>query len=38
VFKSTDEYRNAYTEFLITRIEHSEIFINEARHAAGILI
>jgi len=37
-FETADEHREAYAEFLITRIEHSEIFIKEAQHAAGILI
>ena len=37
-FNSPDEYREAYAEFLLTRIAHSEIFIKEAQHAAGILI
>jgi hypothetical protein len=38
IFETADEYREAYAEFLITRIEYSEIFIKEAQHAAGILI
>jgi hypothetical protein len=38
VFKTADEHREAYAEFLITRIERSEIFIKEAQHAAGISI
>jgi hypothetical protein len=38
IFKTADEHREAYAEFLITRIEHSEIFIKEAQHAAGIFI
>jgi len=37
-FNSPEEYREAYAEFLLTRIAHSEIFIKEAQHAAGILI
>jgi hypothetical protein len=37
-FKSPGEYRQAYAEFLLTRMAHSEIFIKEAQHAAGILI
>ena len=37
-FRSPEEYRDAYAEFLLTRIAHSEIFIKEAQHAAGILI
>jgi len=37
-FKSAEEYRRAYTQFLVTRIKHSEIFIKEAQNAAEILI
>ncbi|MDR3695373.1 HipA family kinase [Mucilaginibacter sp.] len=37
-FSSPHEYREAYAEFLLTRIANSEIFIKEAQHAAGILI
>jgi len=37
-FKGPEEYRQAYAEFLLTRIAHSDIFIKEAQHAAGILI
>jgi hypothetical protein len=37
-FKSADEYRQAYIKFLLTRIEHSEIFVKEAQNAAEILI
>jgi len=37
-FKSAEEYRQAYTKFLVTRIEHSEVFIKEAQNAAEILI
>jgi len=37
-FSSPEAYRDAYAEFLLTRIAHSEIFIKEAQHAAGILI
>jgi hypothetical protein len=37
-FKSPDEYRDAYVEFLLTRIAHSEIFVKEAQNAAEILI
>jgi hypothetical protein len=37
-FKSAAEYRQAYTQFLLTRIKHSDIFIKEAQNAAEILI
>jgi hypothetical protein len=37
-FQTPQEYREAYAEFLLTRVAHSEIFIKEAQHAAGILI
>jgi hypothetical protein len=37
-FQLPEEYRQAYREFLMTRIAHSDIFIKEAQHAAGILI
>jgi hypothetical protein len=37
-FKSPDEYRDAYAGFLLTRIKHSEIFIEEAQNAAKTLI
>jgi hypothetical protein len=33
-FESAEEYRAAYVQFLITRIQHSAIFINEAKNAA----
>jgi hypothetical protein len=32
-FNSIEEHRNAYAQFLINRIKHSAIFINEAQHA-----
>ncbi|MEO8719790.1 MAG: HipA family kinase [Ginsengibacter sp.] len=32
-FKSIEENRQAYIDFLMTRIAHSEIFVNEANHA-----
>lgn len=35
---SADERRKVYTEFLITRIASSEIFVKEAQHARKILI
>jgi hypothetical protein len=35
---SADERRKVYTEFLITRIASSEIFVKEAQHAGKILI
>ena len=37
-FDTAEEYREAYVQFLTTRIQHSAIFINEARHAAETLI
>jgi hypothetical protein len=37
-FNSAEEYRQAYTQFLLTRIQHSQIFVKEAQHAAEILI
>jgi len=37
-FSSPDEYRDAYIQFLLTRIAHSEIFIKEAQNAAETLI
>jgi hypothetical protein len=37
-FATPEEYRNAYTEFLLTRIVHSEIFVKEAQNAAETLI
>ena len=37
-FPSAQEHRNAYAEFLKTRISHSEIFVKEAQHAREELI
>jgi hypothetical protein len=37
-FKSTEEHRQAYIDFLLSRIENSAIFIKEALHAAETLI
>jgi hypothetical protein len=37
-FNSPQEYRDAYASFLLTRIQHSEIFVKEAQHAAETLI
>jgi hypothetical protein len=37
-FSSPEEYRQAYGQFLLTRIQHSEIFVKEAQNAAGTLI
>ena len=37
-FETPAQYRNAYTKFLVTRIQHSEIFIKEAQNAAATLI
>jgi len=33
-FDSAEEHRDAYAQFLITRIANSDIFVNEAKHAA----
>ncbi len=38
IFSSPEEYRQAYAQFLLTRIQHSEIFVKEAQNAAGTLI
>ncbi len=32
-FPSTEEHRNAYTNFFINRVAHADFFVNEARHA-----
>jgi hypothetical protein len=37
-FNGPDDYRDAYTKFLTTRIASSAIFITEAHHAAETLI
>ena len=37
-FSSLEEHRSAYVEFLVTRINHSEIFVNEAMHARESII
>ncbi len=37
-FGSPEEYRQAYAQFLVTRIEHSEVFVKEAQHAAETTI
>lgn len=37
-FSSGKEHREAYIDFLETRIAHSEIFVNEAKHAGEALI
>jgi hypothetical protein len=37
-FSSPEEYRQAYSQFLLTRIENSEIFVKEAQHAAETTI
>ena len=36
--ETPDEIRNIYTQFLITRLQHSDIFIKEAQHAREALI
>jgi len=37
-FDSAGQYRDAYIEFLLTRIAHSDIFLKEAQNAAETLI
>jgi len=37
-FSSPEQYRQAYSQFLLTRIENSEIFVKEAQHAAETTI
>ena len=37
-FETPAQYREAYIEFLTTRLEHSSIFVNEAQHAAENII
>jgi hypothetical protein len=37
-FNSPEGYRDAYTEFLVTRIAHSGVFLKEAQHAAETFI
>lgn len=37
-FKSVKEHREAYIEFLETRIAHSEIFVKEAKHARESIV
>jgi hypothetical protein len=37
-FETPDQYREAYIQFLMIRIAHSEIFVKEAQNAAEILI
>ena len=37
-FSTTNEHRQAYIHFLETRLAHSQIFLNEAQHAAKALI
>lgn len=37
-FQSAEENRTAYADFLNTRIAHSDIFVNEARHAREGLV
>lgn len=38
VFETYEDHRNAYVQFLERRLNHTEIFVNEARHAREILI
>jgi hypothetical protein len=37
-FQNAHEYREAYIKFLLTRIEHSDIFVKEAKNAAETVI
>jgi len=37
-FQSAEEHRNAYTQFLTSRIAHSEIFVKEAQHAKESIV
>lgn len=37
-FQSIEEHRQAYIDFLLTRIAHSETFVNEAKHARESII
>lgn len=37
-FDSAEQYRDAYIEFLLTRIAHSDVFLKEAQNAAETLI
>ena len=37
-FDTADEHRSVYVEFLITRLAHAEIFVNEAIHARETVI
>jgi hypothetical protein len=38
LFETKEEQRNAYTTFLVTRMQHSDIFIKEAQNARKELI
>ena len=38
LFDSTEQHRNAYAQFLITRLLHSEIFVKEAQYARASLV
>ncbi len=38
IFQSAEEHRQAYAQYLISRIAHSSIFVKEAQHAREILI
>jgi hypothetical protein len=37
-FATVEEHKNAYTNFLITRLAHADIFVNEAIHARETVI
>lgn len=38
IFQSPEEHRQAYAQFLTTRVAHSSIFVKEAQHAREALI
>ncbi|BAV05853.1 hypothetical protein SAMN05421788_1089 [Filimonas lacunae] len=37
-FATVEEHREAYTQFLLTRLNHSEVFVKAAQHAREALI
>ena len=37
-FATTDEHRHAYAQFLISRLDHSDIFVKHAQDARKALI
>ncbi len=38
IFNTPEEHRQAYTQFLQTRVAYSSIFVNEAQHAREVLV